>query len=1010
MDKPIKLQRRHTTAGVDPFDLVTWEIRSAIIGDPTNPAFRRNGLEFPISWSQNATNVVAKLYLRGRADDPDREYSVKHLVDRLARWYAAMAEKDGYFQGDDLAAFHDELKYILLHQMACFNTPALINVGRTGDKNPRISACFTVSVEDNIESILQWYTDEGMIFKAGSGSGANLSSLREEGSLLRDGGFASGPISFMRGADSSAGTIKSAGAARRAAKMVILDVDHPDIEEFINCKVHTEKVSRALMAAGFDIGMAGKDNIYLQYQNANNAVNLFDAFMHAVEANADWHLKSVIDGHVTKTLPACNLLRQIAQATWKCGDPGTYFGDTINRWHTSPATGRLRTCNPCQPGFATVLTPGGVRTFSDLEVGSVIWSGSDWTTVLSKTATGVRSVFRYVTDAGDFVGTPDHLVIVDGERVRANVARVLTKATTRQQYPIIAVKPLGEMPVFDITVAAQEHTYWTDGILVSNCGEFHREKSACTLASHRLTKYLINGIFDIETYIHDVEVMITAMDVGISNAEYPTENIRQNVHDYRELGLGYTDLGALLMLLGLPYDSDEGRSFAAAITALMAGVAWRQSAQLAKVLGPYPGWRIEENSTAHLQVMDQHWKVLSNAYQRARPSSEENARTLACLFNTAQMAWLDAIAMGSKTGFRNAQTTLLAPTGSISFLMDADTTGCEPSIALTSTRALSSGGSLPMVCRAVGPALERLGYAPVMRKQITDYISEHGSLTACPYLDPEHLRVFACALGDNAISAEGHLLMLAAVQPFLDGAVSKTINCSSDTTVEEIERLIIRAWKLELKDVAFYRNGCKAFQPVMVESSTPVTANSPRDVRSTPIRRKLPQDRDGKRTSFRIGDCKGYLSRGQYDDGTLGEIFLDVAKEGSTLAGILDALSIAISVGLQHGVPLETYVALLAGHSFPPSGPTTDAKVPFTSSLVDYIARRLALDYLPEEVRRSLGVLTTQEHIKDLDDEPLPPSYRLVSDSPLCVVCGTMMIRAGSCYVCPGCGRTSGCS
>lgn len=1201
MSDILPIQRKHTKADKQPFDEVTWEVREALIGSPDKPAFKQSGVEFPSFWSQNSTNIVSDKYFRGKGKE--KENSVKQMLGRITGWYTMVADKDGYFAAmDEVDTFNDELLHLLLHQRGAFNSPVQFNVGRTGDKPPRVSACFTLSVEDSIESILNWCVEEGLVFKSGSGAGINLSSLREAGALLKDGGVSSGPVSFMRGADASAGTIKSGGAARRAAKLVVLNVDHPDIEEYIDCKVIAEMAAHALKAAGFEVGLGGKDNYLLHYQNANNSVGLYDEFLKSCgEVDDSWNLISVVDKKVVKTVSARKILRKIAQAAWECADPGIFYLDTMNLWHTSPETDKLDTTNPCQPGFATVLTPDGIKTFDDIDVGSIVWSGRQWTKVVNKVATGVKPVSRYITRTGSFVGTVDHKVFQHGMRVKASDAqmidfvtgpvsdleedvvpihqqhvmdglligdgsvivangganhypvvyvgekdhdyfdepglnklffddkfdtksyRVKTKITRdevkrihereiperyhhgssrqvrgflrglfsangsicggrvtlkavsltlirqvqemlssigipsyhtvnkpnevefsngsyvckqsydinitagksefrrligfiqkykqdklnevcksigkirKKSYEIVEVESMGYMPVYDITVDVSEHSYWTGGMLVSNCSEFVRNNSSCNLASLRLTKYLReDGTFDVEGFIYDVRLLITAMDASVSNAEYPTEKIRKNVHNYRELGLGYADLGALLMRLGQPYDSDGGRSWAAAITALMSGAAWLRSAELAKKLGPYPGWCSPKNQEAHLKVMQQHFDALDDVNWDIIPEN---------MVQVIYLLWSNAISMGQENGYRNAQVSLIAPTGTISFMLDCDTTGIEPDFSLVKTKKLSGGGSMKIVNQCVPAALKSLGYSQEEIKDIVNDVELYGSPDYSSSFDPVHNNVFACAIGDNAIHYRGHLKMIAAVQPFLCGSASKTYNMPSNCTVEDIENIIMEGWKAGVKNLSVYRDGCKADQPL--------NAGKPSQQATTTItqaRKKLPNKRKGETTSFHLGDFKGYVRTGNYPDNTLGEIFIDSAKEGSTMKGLLESLGISISLGLQYGIPLETYVRMFTGHSFPPNGPTNDEDIRFASSIVDYLFRRLAVDYLPLEVRKQLYVLTTSERGADLDNPKPITVSRIDPSAPLCPSCGVYMQRAGSCYTCTDCGRTSGCS
>ena len=915
----LRVERYFTRPEVDPFAEVEWETRDARIGYGSKVAFEQKGIEFPKVWSQNATNIVAQKYFRGPLGSPQRERSVRDMINRVVGWYTSQGAVDGYLAGASEEIFEAELTHLLLMQKMAFNSPVWFNVGLVNP--PRVSACFILDVEDDMHSILNWYVEEGLIFKAGSGAGINLSKLRSSKELLTSGGTASGPVSFMRGADASAGTIKSGGSTRRAAKMVVLDVDHPDVEEFINCKVREERKAHALRAAGFDMDLDGIDSNSLQYQNANNSVGLSDAFLEAYLADGDWELKAVKDGRTVKTVRARALMHQIAEAAWECADPGVFYLDTMNAWHTSPAAGPIKATNPC--------------------------------------------------------------------------------------------------------------------------GEFVRPaNTSCNLASLRLTKFLDDeGAFDIPAFTAAVETTLTAMDISVHNAEYPTEKISSMVKTYRELGIGYTDLGALLMQQGVPYDSDAGRAWAAAITALMSGVAYRRSAELAGAVGPYPGWSEPGNPEAHLDVVRRH---------RAAVDQIDTSLAPGHLVGAAKLAWDDAIELGERHGFRNAQVSLIAPTGTISFLLDADTTGIEPDLALVKTKKLVGGGAMKIANQGVPQALKKLGYPPRHIADIVDFVTENNTVKGAPHLHTEHYPVFDCAMGTSPIHYMGHVKMLAAVQPFLSGSSSKTVNMPEDATVEEIEGLYIEGWRMGLKNLAIYRDNCKVGQPLSADKKkvAPVAAvaDAPKaEVRPAPTRRRLPRKRAARTTSFHIADCDGYVNAGEYPDtGELGEIFLKVAKQGSTLAGVMDAFAIAISIGLQYGVPLKAYVEKFVNMRFEPSGITDDPDFRFASSIVDYIFRRLGADYLSPEDRASLNVLTTAERKAALDvgvpqvanghgngngngkdnpDEPpvsapapTPVSeeprliVRTTSDSPMCYTCGISMQPAGSCFVCPSCATTSGCS
>jgi ribonucleoside-diphosphate reductase alpha chain len=905
-DGRLRIDQVFTSPGIDPFDEVEWEIRDARIGYGDKVAFEQKSVEFPRSWSQNATNIVAQKYFRGPLGTPARETSVRQMIGRVVDWYTGKGVDDGYLVDDrDMEAFQSELTHLLLMQRMAFNSPVWFNVGLV--EPPRVSACFILDVEDDMRSILNWYVEEGLIFKAGSGAGINLSKLRSSKERLTSGGTASGPVSFMRGADASAGTIKSGGSTRRAAKMVVLDVDHPDVEEFIACKIREERKARALRESGFEMDLDGSDSYSLQYQNANNSVGLTDAFIKAYVDGGDWVLKAVTDGRPVKTVKARRLMRQIAEAAWECADPGVFYLDTMNRWHTSPGVGRIRATNPC--------------------------------------------------------------------------------------------------------------------------GEFVRPaNTSCNLASLRLTKFVDDqGEFDVPRFVSAVETTLTAMDISVTNAEYPTEKITDMSANYRELGLGYTDLGALLMGRGIPYDSDQGRSWAAAITALMCGVAYRRSAEMAEALGPYPGWKVPGNADAHLDVVRRHREALDTI----------DATVVAPgVLTEARRAWDQSIALGEQFGFRNAQVTLIAPTGTISFLMDADTTGIEPDLALVKTKKLVGGGQMKIVNQTVPSALKRLGYSPMEISEIISYIAENNTVKQAPHVKVAHYPVFDCAMGDSPIHYMGHVRMMAAVQPFLSGAISKTVNMPEDATVDEIEELYVEGWKLGLKNLAIYRDNCKVGQPLSADKkksdTVPALASSATPAApaaagaSRPVRRRLPRTRDSKTVSFRIADCDGYVTAGEYpEDGSLGEIFLKVAKQGSTLAGVMDAFAISVSMGLQYGVPLRAYVEKFVNMRFEPSGITDDPDFRFCASLLDYVFRRLGADYLTPEERKQLNVLSTEERQRTLDGGvPAQPNGKhhpendslsvarpaVGPDAPMCYTCGVQMQQAGSCFVCGSCGTTSGCS
>jgi ribonucleoside-diphosphate reductase alpha chain len=901
----LTFKRFFTKDAVHPFDEVEWEVRDAVIPNfkEGGNAFEQRDVEFPRGWSQNATNIVAQKYFRGHLGTPQRESSVRQLagrvVDTIRRWGA----RDGYFASEhDADGFADELTHLVVTQKAAFNSPVWFNVG-VPDTPQQCSACFILAVEDTMSSILNWYVEEGTIFKGGSGSGINLSKLRSSKESLAGGGTASGPVSFMRGADASAGTIKSGGKTRRAAKMVVLNVDHPDVRDFIWCKAVEERKARALRDAGFDMDLDGKDAYSVQYQNANNSVRVTDEFMHAYENDQDWKLKAVLTGETLETVRARELMREIAQAAWECADPGMQYDTTINEWHTCPASGRINASNPCS---------------------------------------------EYM----------------------------------------------------------------------------HLDNSACNLASLNLMKFLDeDGSFDVASFKHAVEVVFTAQEIIVSNSDYPTESIARNAKAFRQLGLGYANLGALLMARGLPYDSDAGRAWAGAITALMTGHAYATSARIAEVMGPFAG--SAPNRDAMLRVVRKH---------RATVDQIDGELVPEALLSSAKKAWDEAIALGERHGYRNAQATVLAPTGTIGLMMDCDTTGIEPDLALVKNKKLVGGGTMQIVNQTVPRALERLGYAPDQVEDIVAYISEHNSVAEAPHLRPEHYPVFDTSMGDRAIHYVGHVRMMAAVQPFISGAISKTVNMPESATVEEVEQLFVESWKLGLKAVAIYRDNCKVAQPLSATKKAKDKAEEPGEL-ARPERKRPPRVRPSVTTKFEVGDAEGYITASTYPDDGIAEIFLKTSKQGSTLAGVMDAFSIAISIALQYGVPLDAYVSKFINMKFEPSGMTNDPDVRFASSLVDYVFRRLALDYLPKEKREELGIRTVEER-KALAANgngyvaEVPPPVAEAKgdadtaqavergenartpavDAPLCYSCGSKMQPAGSCYVCPSCGSTSGCS
>jgi len=901
----LTFKRHFSKDGVRPFDEVEWETRDAVIPNykEGGNAFEQRGVEFPKGWSQNATNIVAQKYFRGTLGTSERESSVRQLIGRVVDTIRGWGVKDRYFATEkDADVFSDELTHLLATQKAAFNSPVWFNVG-VPNTPQQCSACFILAVDDQMSSILNWYVEEGTIFKGGSGSGINLSRIRSSKEPLAGGGTASGPVSFMRGADASAGTIKSGGKTRRAAKMVVLNADHPDVHDFIWCKAVEEHKARALRDAGFDMDLDGKDSYSIQYQNANNSVRVTDEFMQAYLEDRDWRLKAVLTDETVETVRARNLMREIAQAAWECADPGMQYDTTINEWHTSPASGRINASNPCS---------------------------------------------EYM----------------------------------------------------------------------------HLDNSACNLASLNLMKFVDDeGRFDVAAFRHAVEIVFTAQEIIVGNSDYPTEAIGRNAKAFRQLGLGYANLGALLMARGLPYDSDAGRAWAGAITALMTGWAYRTSARIAEVTGPFAGFT--PNRDAMLRVMRKH---------RASADEIDGDAVPEAILSAARQAWDEAIALGEQHGYRNAQATVLAPTGTIGLMMDCDTTGIEPDLALVKNKKLVGGGSMRIVNQTVPRALQRLGYQPDQVEDIVAYISEHNSVAEAPHLRAEHLPVFDTSMGDRAIQYMGHVRMMAAVQPFISGAISKTVNMPEHVTVEEVEQLFLESWRLGLKAVAIYRDNCKVAQPLSADKK----AKSPEPAAlAEPVRRRLPRSRPSITTKFEVGDAEGYITASSYPDNGIGEIFLKSSKQGSTLAGIMDAFSIAISIGLQYGVPLEAYVDKFINMKFEPSGMTNDEDIRFASSLVDYVFRRLALDHLPPEKREALGIRSIAERKETAKAEaegkgagspgpvkltepttvvPAQPGDVIerpraqAADAPLCYTCGSKMQPAGSCYVCPSCGSTSGCS
>jgi ribonucleoside-diphosphate reductase alpha chain len=880
----LTFQRHFTKPDVHPFDEVHWERRSAVIQDEKGKVvFEQPDVEIPAGWSQLATNVVVSKYFRGALGGPERERSVKQMIGRVVRTLRGWGETQGYFAAAaDAEAFESELTHLLVQQKASFNSPVWFNVGI--EPQPQCSACFILSVEDTMDSILGWYRNEGIIFKGGSGSGVNLSRIRSSREKLAGGGTASGPVSFMKAADASAGVIKSGGKTRRAAKMVVLNADHPDILDFVRCKEVEEKKAWALIEAGYDSSLDGPAYGSVFFQNANNSVRATDDFMTAVVEDRPWQTRYVLDGKVCETLRARDLMRLIAEATHVCGDPGMQFDTTINDWHTCPASGRINASNPCS---------------------------------------------EYM----------------------------------------------------------------------------HLDNSACNLASLNLLKFVSeDGEFDTEAFRHAVDVLITAQDIVVDNSSYPTEAIGRNARAFRELGLGYANLGAVLMSLGLAYDSEAGRQYAAAITAVMCGEAYVQSARLARQMGPFEGY--EPNREPMLAVIAKHG---SHAHKL------ESAYVPLELLSAARNVWDEARALGEDFGFRNSQATVLAPTGTIAFMMDCDTTGVEPDIALVKYKKLVGGGMLKIVNTTVPRALRRLGYESREVQEIVESIDEHDTIEGAPHLRDEHLSVFDCAFkpagGQRAIHHMGHLRMMGAVQPFISGAISKTINMPNDATVEDITDAYITAWRLGVKAVAIYRDGCKRTQPL---NTSRTEAATPAVVESRPVRRRLPQDTQSIRHKFNIAGHEGYIHVGLYEDGTPGELFIKIAKEGSTISGLMDTIGILTSMALQYGVPLDVLVSKFSHVRFEPSGFTKNPEIPIAKSLIDYIFRFLGSKFLSPDQHAAVGLVTPED--RELPHKPLPAGpegglgFSPQSDAPSCADCGAIMIRNGSCYKCLNCGATSGCS
>jgi ribonucleoside-diphosphate reductase alpha chain len=945
----IGITRHFTSPGTRPFDQVQWERRDARISNwkDGTVAFEQLGVEFPVGWSLNATNIVAQKYFRGSLGTPERESSLRQVIDRVADTISRWGVDGGYFVNPhEVEAFNDELKYILVTQRAAFNSPVWFNIGVKGVPQ-QASACFILAVEDTMDGILNWYREEGVIFKGGSGSGINLSNIRSSYELLNGGGTASGPVSFMRGADASAGTIKSGGKTRRAAKMVILNVDHPDIEEFVWCKAKEERKARVLRDAGFDMDLDGSDSFSIQYQNANNSVRVSDEFMQAVIDDTDWNLYAVKDGSVVRTVRARDLWREMATASWECADPGLQFDTTINKWHTAHATGRINGSNPCS---------------------------------------------EYM----------------------------------------------------------------------------HLDNSACNLASINLLHYLDEeGNFDVQSYMHTIEVIFTAQEILIGRADYPTEKIAETSRQFRQLGIGYANLGALLMALGLPYDSVEGRAWAAALTSLMTGHAYATSAKTASRMGAFAGFA--DNERYMLNVLRMH----RDASYQIEGADAVPTEVMAA----SQHAWEVAVRDGEEYGVRNSQASVLAPTGTIGLMMDCDTTGIEPDLGLVKFKKLVGGGNMQIVNQTVPRALRKLGYTTAQTADIVAYIDREKTIIGAPHLAAAHVPVFACSMGDNTIHYEGHVRMMGATQPFLSGAISKTVNMPEEASIEDIEALHQLSWELGLKAVAVYRDNCKVGQPLSTARKDGEGVDTPTSMAATqtveriiekivhqPIRQKLPRTRNARTFEFRVADCKGFANIGEYADGRPGEIFLTVSKQGSTLSGIMDAFAKSISYGLQYGVPMRAFVEAFTNMRIEPAGMTDDPDIRFASSIMDYLFRRLALEYLTYDERAELSIFSIDERLQptlpgveesvietrtgteiasdpksvpsadelmtqlDLGVAPKAPNNDITnpggivrpaavptaspraSDAPMCMQCGVQMIRAGSCHACPSCGSTSGCS
>jgi ribonucleoside-diphosphate reductase alpha chain len=893
--KGLRFERYYTRTGVDPFEAIDWETRDAVIANEKGEkVFEQLGVEVPNFWSQTATNVVVSKYFRGTLGTPQRETSVRQLIGRVTDAMTAWGRRGGYFAADeDAETFHAELSHMLLHQMVCFNSPVWFNVGI--EERPQCSACFINSVEDTMPSILRLAKTEGMLFKYGSGTGSNLSTIRSSKEMLAGGGTASGPVSFMKGFDAFAGVIKSGGKTRRAAKMVILNVDHPDIVEFINCKSVEERKAWTLIDAGYEGGFNVSGGAYdsVFYQNANHSVRVTDDFMQAVVDDAEWTTHAVTTGKPVETLAARKVLEMIAESTWLCGDPGLQYDTAINDWHTCANTDRIHASNPC-------------------------------------------SEYMFLND------------------------------------------------------------------------------TACNLASINLLKYYQpdDERFDVDSFRHTCEVLITAQEIVVDFASYPTPMIEANSHAFRPLGIGFANLGALLMARGLPYDSDSGRNYAGAITALMSGASYAQSACIAEALGPFAGFA--ENAEPCMRVMRKHRDAIKQL---------DSAHVPMELLQAGKACWDEVVRRGEASGLRNSQISVVAPTGTIAFMMDCDTTGIEPDIALVKYKKLVGGGLIKIVNNTVPAALKRLGYDKAEVQAIVEYIDENDTIEGAPHLQDEHLAVFDCAFkpanGSRSIDYMGHLKMLGAVQPFISGAISKTINMPEDSTPEEVLEAYLEGWRLNLKAVAIYRDNCKRSQPLST-SRTAATAKDAGD--GQPRRRKLPDERQALTHKFSVNGNKGYLTVGLFENGMPGEVFIVMAKEGSTISGLMDSFATAISIALQYGVPLQTLVDKFTHTRFEPSGFTNNPEIPMAKSVMDYIFRWMASKFLSRERQEAAGVVlrdaVSTQAKADLEKGAAPNgsssqtkvTFLYQQDAPSCHDCGAIMVRNGSCYKCIECGSTSGCS